>query len=187
MSPLKIISFLLSFYLLVSCSNRLDFNQIEDFSYHSEFTGSLIYFKAIPEQFFDAPKVLQQNSISDTLVMSNLTWFENNFIIKQVTKIVFNADLRNVFDRDVIVQIEFLDNNGIIYAFTPIHVSNNNPDFLSFEEEILIAANPNVLSLSKVRITLELEDTGTQMNPNSLDEFEFKSAVTLLLGSNIEE
>lgn len=99
----------------------------------------------------------------------------------RVVKIVLNAELRNAFDRDVVVQIEFLDKNIVIYSFKPIIVSNNHKNFLPFEEEIIVASNSNVLNTAQIRVTVALKNIGIQRNPNDINEFEFKSAITLYL------
>jgi hypothetical protein len=183
-SPKKI-SFIISLFLIVSCSDSLDFNQFEDYVPKSKYTTPLIYFTVFPAQFFDSTRTIQQNSISDSAVISDFDDFQDNLIRGRVVKIVLNAELRNAFDRDVIVQIEFLDENAVIYSFRPIIVTNNHRNFLPFEEEIIIASNSNVLNTAQIRVTVTLENIDIQMNPNDMSEFEFKSAITLFLESNL--
>ena len=185
MKSSKKISFILSLFLIVSCSDSLDFNQLEDYVIKSKQTAPLIYFTAVPAQFFDTTRTIQQNSISDSAVISDFNDFQNNLIRGRVVKIVLNAELRNAFDRDVVVQIEFLDKNIVIYSFKPIIVSNNHKNFLPFEEEIIVASNSNVLNTAQIRVTVALKNIGIQRNPNDINEFEFKSAITLYLESNL--
>ena len=181
MKSLKKISFLLSFFLLFSCAESLDTSQLDDFVSEPIITSALTFFTAVPGQFFDATGV-QQNTITD---ISEFKGFEKGFVRDNVVKLDFNAEIKNEFDRDVTIQVEFLNvNNFITYSFTPIVVSDNDLDF-KYLEEIIIASNPNILTTTQVRISAEIENTGTQMNPSDTSEFEFKSAITFYIESGL--
>ncbi|MBU3009869.1 hypothetical protein KO506_00450 [Polaribacter vadi] len=177
----KLIYFILSFFVFTSCAESLDFNQLDDYVVKPVLTSSLTYFKVSPIQFFDENGV-QQNSRED---ITDFIVFENSFFRKNVVKMVFNAEFKNEFDRDAMIQVDFLDANNIaIYSFAPIIVESGDVDPPPYEEDIVIATNPNILSATKVRFRAFLEDTGTQMNPLDTSEFEFKSSVTLFVESD---
>ena len=183
MKPFKKISFLLSFFVIISCYDSLDFDQIDDYVYKPVFTAALTYFKVTPAQFFDSSGTIQENSISD---VSDFRGFKNNSIRNNVFKIVFNAEFKNEFDRDVTIQVDFLNENNIaLYSFSPIFVESNNVNPPAFIEEVVIASNPNILNTTQVRIRADLENTGTQMNLNDTSEFEFKSSVTFYIESEL--
>ena len=97
---------------------------------------------------------------------------------------IFNAEFKNEFDRDVTIQVDFLNrNNIIIYSFSPIFVESFDVNPAPYEEEIIIANNLQVLNATQVKITASLENTTTQLNPTDTSEFDFKSSVTLFIES----
>ena len=57
------ISFVLSFFLLTSCYESLDFDQIDDYVYEPIFTSALTYFSVSPFQFFNSMGI-QENEIT---------------------------------------------------------------------------------------------------------------------------
>lgn len=178
----KIIYFLFTFFVCLSCVESLDFDQLADYVVEPIYTSALTYFKVTPIQFYDENGV-QQNNKED---ITDFVAFENSYFRNNVVKIVFNAEFKNEFDRDALIQVDFLDeNNRTVYAFTPIIVVQGNTDPQPYEEEIVITQHPNILNATQVRFRASLEDTGTQMNPQDSSEFEFKSSVTLYVESDL--
>lgn len=174
--PKKKISLVLSLFLLTSCYESLDFDQINDYVFKPVFTTALTYFKVVPAQFFDSSGTIQQTSVSE---VSDFQIFNNNFFSENIVKIVFNSEMKNEFDRDVTILFELLNgSNNTVYSFTPIFVESNSINPPPFIEEIIIASNPNIANATQVRITAKLENTGVQMDLNDTSEFEFKSAIT---------
>lgn len=181
MNPLKKISVILSFILITCCADSLDFNQIEDYKIKPVLTAALTFFSVQPFQFFNENGV-QQNSRED---VTEFKLFENEFISDNVVKMVFNAEFKNEFDRDVTIEISFLnENNREVYTFTKIAVESLDINPPAYEEEIDIILQPEILTASKVKIRASLEDIGVQMNPNEKTEFEFKSSITLFVESD---
>ncbi len=177
----KLIYFLLSFFVFTSCAESLDFNQLDDYVVKPVLTSSLTYFKVTPKQFFDKYGV-QLNNIE---VITDFIAFENSYFRNNVVKMVFNAEFKNQFDRDATIQVDFLDDDNIaIYSFAPIIVKSRDVNPPPYEEEIVIANNPNILSVTQVRFKASLEVTGTDMDPKDTSEFEFKSSVTLFVESD---
>jgi hypothetical protein len=182
MTPLKKISFLLSFLLIISCTEELDFDQVEDFVFEPVLTASLTYFTVQPFQFFDEFGN-QKFTIEE---VAGFQAFSNDFFTDSVIKIIFNAEFKNQFDRDVQIQVDFLDeNNNVVYSFKPILVERKdvNPD--PYKEEIIISEYPDILSTTQARVTASLEDTGVQMNSTDPSEFQFKSSITLFVQSEL--
>ncbi|PQJ79216.1 hypothetical protein BTO18_08545 [Polaribacter porphyrae] len=167
--------------MIVSCSDKLDFNQINNYIHKPVLTSALTYFKVVPFQFFDSNGV-QQFEIRD---VTRFEGFENTYIRENVVKINFNAEIKNEFNRDVTIQAEFLsENDGLLYSFTPIQVQENDLNF-TYLEEIDVTTNQSVLNTAKVRIIASIENTGTPMNPNDTSEFEFKSSITFFIESEL--
>jgi hypothetical protein len=178
--PIKI-SILLCFFLLTSCYESLDFNQLDDQVSKPVFTSALTYFTTVPAQFFDV-NGNQKNSISD---YTNFYGFQNSYIRENLVKLDFNAEIKNEFDREVTIQIDLLNsNNTVVYAFDAIIVESGDLNYLFFKE-IEIASQPNILNTERVRITARVEDTGSPMNANDTSEFVFKSSVTIFIESSI--
>lgn len=176
----KKINILICFLILSSCAESLDFNQLDDFSLTPNITSSLIYFTVTPAHFFDASGTIQQNSISD---LTDFKGLASKSVRDAVVKIDFNVEIKNEFDREVTFRVEFLNNsNNVLYTFEPLIVASKELDY-TFFEEIIIDSNPDILMTRKVKVTLELETTGTQMNPSDLSEFEFKSSINLYIES----
>lgn len=181
MKSLFKISMLLCFFALSSCSESLGFNQVDAYVSKPVFTASLTYFTVVPAQFFDASGN-QQYRISDT---SQFKVLDNNYFQEGLVQLDFNAEIKNEFDREVTLQVDFLNNNNVVvYSFTPIIVQAGDFNF-KFLEEIEVAAHPAILNTTKVNILTTIENTGTQMDPNDIRELVFKSSVTLFIESGI--
>lgn len=177
----KNISLILSLFLLFSCYEPLGFKQINDYVLKPVYTSALTYFKVVPSQFFDATGTIQSNSLTDSY---NFKIFEGDFLKENLVKIDFNLDLKNDFDRDITLTVDFLNsNNSIIYSFSPILIKSKESK-LNQLEEIILASNPDFLNVDSVKITIELENKGNQMDVTDPNEFEFKSSVTLYIESS---
>ena len=99
-------------------------------------------------------------------------------------RLEFNAEIKNELDRDVTINVDFLDRiSRLTYSFTAIIVDSNDLDYI-YLEAIDIVSYPDILNTSKVRVRLELENTGVPLNPMDTSEFEFKSSVTLFIESS---
>ena len=178
----KNIALIFSLFILISCAESLDFKQIEAYTLKPVFTTALVSFNAKPIQFFDSSGTIQKNSVSDVF---EFKVFDENYLRNNVVKLIFNAEFKNEFDRDVTIQVDFLNrSNIIIYSFSPIFVESFDVNPAPFEEEIIIANNLQVLNATQVKITASLENTTTQLNPTDTSEFDFKSSVTLFIESD---
>lgn len=181
MKVVKSFLLVLCFLLMNSCYEELDFSQANNIVLKPVYTVSVTNFSLVPGQFFNSLGV-QETEIED---ISEFRIFEENVVRNNVVKIDFNAVIKNEFDRAVTINIDFLnENNGLVYRFSPIQVQSGNLNY-TYSEEIDVANNPNILNTYKVSIKAELENTGSQMNPNSTEKFEFKSAVTVYIESDI--
>ena len=108
---------------------------------------------------------------------------QNVYFLDDVVKLDFNAEIKNEFDREVSIVVEFFNkNNDVLYTFTPLVVESKVLDYI-FLDEIKIASNPDILDTSKVKITITLAETGIPLNINDTSEVEFKSSVTLYIES----
>ena len=173
-------SVIASIFLFFSCAESLDFNQIDDYVNKPIFKASLTYFTVVPADFFDSTGTIQQNSISET---TNFDALQSQFVKDNLVKLDLDVAIKNEFDREVTIRVEFLNNNVTVYTFTPIIIKGNTLNY-KYLEEIEIASNSAILNTTQVKITAELENTGIQLNLNDPIEFEFKSSVTMYIESS---
>jgi hypothetical protein len=178
-SPKKI-SLVLGLFLLISCYESLDFKQLNEFLVKPVFTLALNYFSIVPSQFISSNGT-QQISITDVTEIKGL---QDVYITNDIVRLEFNAEIKNELDRGVTINVDFLDRiSRLTYSFTAITIESNDLDYI-YLEAIDIVAYPDILNTSKVRVRLELENTGVPLNPNDTSEFEFKSSVTLFIESS---
>ena len=129
-------SIIICFFLITSCYERLDFDQLDNFVSKPIFTFSLNYFSLVPYQFFTASGD-QQIEISDIFDVKDL---QNVYFLDDVVKLDFNAEIKNEFDREVSIVVEFFNkNNDVLYTFTPLVVESKVLDYI-FLDEIKIAS-----------------------------------------------
>ena len=174
------ISIILCLFVLTSCYESLDFKQLDNVILKPIFTSALTYFNVSPFRFFDSAGV-QQNSISD---ITNIDGLQNVFNEEYLVKLDFNAEIKNELDRGVTFIVEFLNSNStVVHTITPIVVGAEVLNY-TYLEEVEIVFNSGILDSNKVRITAELENTGTPLDINDTREFVFKSSVTLYIESS---
>jgi hypothetical protein len=162
---------------MFSCSEKLDFSQLEDYRITPEYTVSLTYFKITPIQFFNATGV-QESERTD---ITDFRIFENSFSRNNLVKIDFHVKVKNQINKDFTMQVEFLDENrNLTYKFQDIDVSANNLNF-DFTETIDVTSNANVKNTSKVKILVKINNTNPPLNPLDTSEFEFKSSAKIYI------
>ncbi|KGL62824.1 hypothetical protein [Polaribacter sp. Hel1_85] len=180
MTPKKIFPFLCCFFFIVSCTDNLDFSQIEDYNATPEYTTSLTYFTVLPFQFFNQLGV-QENEKTD---ITDFKIFENSYFRDNLVKIDFNVEIKNEFDRDFTIQIVFLNqNNSATHTFQEINVNANNLDY-KFQETVEVSTNSNVKNTVKVRITVKIVNSTVQLDPADTSEFEFKSSAKIYIDTD---
>lgn len=166
---------------LTSCYEKLDFDQLDDFVLKPIYSTSLTSLTLLPFQFFNDLGE-QQTSITD---ITNFEIFDGSFVEENVVKIDFSAEVKNEFDRDLVIKVSFLDEfDEPVYRFTPIEVEAGDLNY-QYLEEVEIFSNPLIVDTFKVLIEAEIEDTGTDLNPLSTDEFKFISSVTVYIEAEI--
>ena len=173
--------------IFVSCVKDIDFNQIDDIEIYTDHNVSLIYSTLDVSDFLD-------DFGNETLFLSDTTRipifigpsdttripifigpYTENYLIQAD----FNYKITNTFNRTVIFQYEFLDeNNNSIYSFQPIHITPNSIDS-EFTQTIVEVDIPSVLITNKIVVKI-LMDSGVlplDLSQNYL--FNFQSAVIL--------
>jgi hypothetical protein len=178
MKSFRFSSFFLSLFLFFSCSEPLDFDQIEAYTMKPAISVSLALFKIGAANYngsLGAPIVTEITEIVDFKL------FENSFIKENIVKLDFEFEIVNEFNRDRTVEILLLDaNDRLIYKFKDLKITANNLDFMQ-KEVIHIATNQNVKNFTRVSFTIILDDKTTPVVASDFGGFEFKSALNIYL------
>lgn len=173
------IFFILIFY---SCSQNLDFNQIEDYTSDPVFTSSLAFFSVNSENFTAIPGLPATTQIQE---LSEFRIFENSFIRNNLKQLDFDFEIANDFSRDFTIAISLLnDNNSVIHRFKDLKITANNQNFKQ-KESLDIVNNPNIRNFVKVLITISLDNTTIPFTTSNNNFLEFKSAVTTYLETSL--
>ena len=177
MFPKKYLNILFLFFISISCTNELDFSQIDDYSAKPEYIGAVTYFTVLPLQFFNQSGV-QETERTD---ITDFKIFENDYLKKNLVKIDFNVEIKNEYNTAFVIQANLLDENGNdIYVFKELTVAANNLDY-KFIETIEVSANPNIKNTAKVKVVVKFADSSVVVDPNAKTEFQFKSSVKIYL------
>ncbi|TXD46636.1 hypothetical protein [Polaribacter sp. IC073] len=175
MNPPNNLCVILCAFLFFSCSQSLDFDQIEDYTSESSFSLSLAFFTIDATNFTAAVGAPIITEISDFKL------FENSYIKENLIKLDFDIEIRNDFNRDFTMKISLLDKDDtLIYELQHLKVAANKLDF-KHKEFIDIAIYPNVKHFSRVEIKLSLDDKLTPVEATDIGEINFKSAAIIHL------
>ncbi len=179
---LKITPWYLSFImLLTSCSERLDFSQIEDFAWTPVVESSLVFFTLNQRSFFDDVHTLEEQSVVNDVI--NFSFLQNEWVQERLVKVDFEIQVNNQFDRDFEAILVFLDANNVqTYTIPPLFIPKNDEDF-SHTERIDIHENEQFLRATKVQVIIQLlpSTDGTSLDPLVAQTIQFKSAGTFYL------
>lgn len=178
----KNIFYLLFILLFCSCSQKLDFNQLDDYFNKPVFTSSLAFFSINNNNFIETPGTPAVTEIEE---LTEFRIFENTFFKDNLTQLKFNFELINEFNRDFKIEISLLNNNNLlIYKLEDLDIAANNRNFK--QEEVLdVLQNPNVINFTKVLIVISLDDSTTPIDPLDVGVLDFKSSVTVFLETNL--
>ena len=176
---LKITPWYISFIvLLCSCSERLDFSQIEDFSLAPVVESSLVFFTLNQLSFFDDAHTLEEQPVVNDV--TNFSFLQNEWVQENLVKVDFDIHVNNQFDRDFDVVFIFFDANNVqTYAIQPMRIAKNEQDF-NHQERINILENEQFLRATKVQVMIQLlpSSDGTSLDPLVAQTIAFKSAGT---------
>ena len=184
MNLLKIYSTALITIFFLSCSQPLDFKQLEEYTIMPSISSSLVFFSIDASNFntiiSGLPAATEVNETTDFKLL------ENSFIKQNLVQLDFNFKIKNEFNRIFLLDINLLDaqNNTIHKVFDGFEISGNALD-ISAEVVLIIEDFPEVLNFTKVQFIIGLKDTTTILDATSLSKIEFKSSVVMHLESTI--
>jgi hypothetical protein len=178
MRSLRLFSFLLCLSLFFSCSQSLDFDQIENYTLKPSISAALAFFN-IDAANFSTPS--GEPIVTEITESIDFKLFESNFIQENAVKLDFEFEVGNEFNRNITVETSLLDaNDNLVYKFEDLKISATNLDFKQ-KELIDIATNEDVRNFTKVLFTISLDDKTTPITASDLGTFEFKSAIIIYL------
>ena len=184
MNLLKIYSTALITIFFLSCSQPLDFKQLEEYTIMPSISSSLVFFSIDASNFntiiSGLPAATEVNETTDFKLL------ENSFIKQNLVQLDFNFKIKNEFNRIFLLDINLLDaqSNTIHKVFDGFEISGNALD-ISAEVVLIIEDFPEVLNFTKVQFIIGLKDTTTILDATSLSKIEFKSSVVMHLESTI--
>lgn len=171
--PLKI---LICIAFLVSCSNNLNFDNI-NLEIEPEVTSPLVFFELDQRDFLD------ENN-QEITVVSDITVFrifDNTVLKDNLVELTLDFEIENGFDRSFLVDFVFLDEDeNITYDVEDFSINAGDLDYSS-TRSIVIETSPEFLNSIKVRVDVVLSPSTTILNPDIEKTVKFRSSGTFYL------
>ena len=180
MNLLKIYSTALMTIFFLSCSQPLDFKQLEEYKIMPSISSSLVYFSIDASNFntiiSGIPAATEVNETTDFKLL------ENSFIKQNLVQLDFNFEIKNEFNRVFLLDINLLDaqSNTIYKVFDGFEISGNALK-ISAEVVLIIQDFPEVVNFTKVQFIIGLKDTTTKLDASSSSKIECKSSLVMHL------
>ena len=184
MNLLKIYSTALMTIFFLSCSQPLDFKQLEEYTIMPSISSSLVFFSIDASNFNTIISgVPAASEVNET---TNFKLLENSFIKQNLVQLDFNFKIKNEFNRIFLLDINLLDaqSNTIHKVFDGFEISGNALK-ISTEMVLIIEDFPEVVNFTKVQFILGLKDTTKILDATSLSKIECKSSLVMHLESTI--
>ena len=180
MNLLKIYSTALMTIFFLSCSQPLDFKQLEEYKIMPSISSSLVYFSIDASNFntiiSGIPAATEVNETTDFKLL------ENSFIKQNLVQLDFNFEIKNEFNHVFLLDINLLDaqSNTIHKVFDEFEISGNA---LKISEEVVLIIKdfPEVVNFTKVQFIIGLKDTTTKLDASSSSKIECKSSLVMHL------
>jgi hypothetical protein len=180
MNLLKIYSTALMTIFFLSCSQPLDFKQLEEYKIMPSISSSLVYFSIDASNFntiiSGIPAATEVNETTDFKLL------ENSFIKQNLVQLDFNFEIKNEFNHVFLLDINLLDAKGntIHKVFDGFEISGNALK-ISAEVVLIIQDFPEVVNFTKVQFIIGLKDTTTKLDASSSSKIECKSSLVMHL------
>jgi|TARA_B110000240_G_scaffold148600_1_gene164425 hypothetical protein len=180
MNLLKIYSTAIITIFFLSCSQPLDFEQLEEYTIMPSISSSLVFFSIDASNFntiiSGIPTSTEVNETTDFKLL------ENSFIKQNLVQLDFNFEIKNEFNRDFLLDVNLLDadSNTIHKVFEGFEIRGNSLD-ISAEVLLIIEDFPQVVNFTKVQFIIGLKDTVTILDASNLSKIECKSSLVIRL------
>ena len=180
MNLLKIYSTAIITIFFLSCSQPLDFEQLEEYTIKPSISSSLVFFSIDASSFntiiSGIPTSTEVNETTDFKLLNN------SFIKQNLVQLDFNFEIKNEFNRVFLLDVNLLDSesNTIHKLFEGFEISGNT---LRISEEVLLIIEdfPQVVNFTKIQFIIGLKDTTVTLDASNLSRIECKSSLVIHL------
>jgi len=176
MKKFKIIILLFIITSLTSCIGDVDFNQVNDLDFNTQYNLSLVYFKLEQNDF------INQDTNSQTPLrvdFTNIDVFNNSSVTGKLEKAILKFEIDNTFNKEFELYFILKDSDNNTLITIPFEVNQNETQSLNIE---YLKGTDNFDNLIK---TKQITIIGNMLpNSNLTTEqmyIHFKSAVDLYL------
>jgi len=161
-----------------SCADNLDFDQIQ-LDIDPVFTTPIVYFELNQNDFFDEVNAVEITTVTD---ISDFTVLQSSTVQDNLTQAVFNFEVENRFDRTFIIKIDFLDDNdNITYSVSSFAILAGDLDYVSPQIRVYPSQTPDFLNSTKLNISVNIQPSPNQLDPDIPKTLTFKSSGTYYL------
>jgi hypothetical protein len=165
----------LGFFFLESCVRDVDFDQVDDIEINTIHNVSLIHFDMESSNFLDdfGNEVLMS---SDTIA---LPIFGGNYTVNYLNQAELKYKFSNSFDRNVSLEIEFLDvYNGSLFTLQKINIDVNISNF-EVTQELDDFELQRFFDTERIVVNLKLSNSSLPLDKNQTYLFSSQMAVLL--------
>lgn len=172
--------FLILIVFLISCTSDLDFSQYEKTEVTQVFTVASFYYNVNQKAFLNDTgtqeiPILFRESEFDVFTVERITKF--------TTKVEYNIEYKNTFDRDFIITFDFLNdaNPTQSRSFTATQNNEGKQQFVFQGADLELLKQSN-----RIKVSINLQPSTTLLDSNKEVLLSLKSAfvVTLEIGKN---
>lgn len=179
MRSLKILSVIACMMLFFSCTQSLDFKQLDNYKIKPVVVLPLSFFTIDATNFIPGLGDSEINEVSQTLDFEILT----SPIINNLEKLAFNFEISNSFNHCFTFEIKLLDSaDQFIYQLDTLKVEAEDLGFIR-SLAIDLIANPKVKNLKKITIKISLNDDSRPVLATDPSKMHFKSAAVFYIES----
>ena len=180
MNLLKIYSTAIITIFFLSCSQPLDFEQLEEYTIKPSISSSLVFFSIDASSFNTIISGIP--TYTDVNENTDFKLFNNSFIKQNLVQLDFNFEIKNEFNRVFLLDVNLLDSesNTIHKLFEGFEISGNT---LRISEEVLLIIEdfPQVVNFTKIQFIIGLKDTTVTLDASNLSRIECKSSLVIHL------
>jgi len=175
--------------IFMSCTEDVDFNQVDDFELNPVVESSLIHFDESVTGFFDDSvddyiDFGEEIPIEDFIIVD---YFRNGFIVDNLVKVELVFETQNTIHRDFELQMVFNDANEVPqHTFTIVEDASltGSDDTLSTHIETFEGATLDAFKRSVALRFILTMLPGVPLNPDSEDRISLKSKAVLYFNIN---
>jgi hypothetical protein len=187
----KILSAFIGTILFFSCSNPLDFDQLNQYAPNQVVSVPFVLF-TIANTNFETP--VAPAVVPPIFEKSDFKILDGTFLKESLVKLGFDFEIKNEIQRDFKIEIIFREldpddsdpsiDGRVVHRLTLNQVAAGNQNFTE-NTIITVAEFPDIVNFLRVEIKLSLDDDDSEpISAADAGELEFKSGITVYLKAN---